>query len=126
MFMILVLTGCNKVDRLESSFIIMSELCKGNFAPSTEEEYLETFDKYKNTCIDETLLSTFFNIGKTVHTNVTMSDYSCKYIKYGSSLPKYVAKMRLSNGSVYTDIQVDFIVKDKRIVNVVITDGNST
>lgn len=123
MILILSLTACESTD-IESSFDIISELCKANFAPTTEEEYMEVFNKYKDTCIDERTLTTFFDIGKEVHTNVTMTDYSCKYYKKtDNDYSYYEACMHLSNGSVYTDIRVRFLVKDKKITNVTIYDN---
>lgn len=124
---IIVLTGCSKSENsdIEKSFNIISELCKANFAPTTKEEYTEVFNKYKDTCISATTLGTFFDTGKEVHTNVMMTDYKCKYYKNtDTDFSKYIASMHLSNGSLYTDIQVEFIVRDGKFVNVIVRGQN--
>lgn len=115
-----LLMSCGSASSIEDSFSVISELCKANFAPNTKEEYLEVFEKYKNTCIDEDTLAIFFDIGKEVHTNVTITNYNCIYIKSKSGNPEYQATMRVGNGEIYTDIRVRFIVREHKIVNVVI------
>lgn len=116
--------SCNTSNKMEDSFSIVAELCKANFAPSTKDEYMDVYNKYKNKCIDEQVLTTFFDIGKEVHTNVMIINYNCRYIKSAKGNPEYHATMRVGNGELYSDIKVRFIVNNHKIVNVVIEANN--
>lgn len=117
---VLLLTGCGRANR-ETSFDVISELCKANFAPASEEEYMETYNKYKDTCISESELTKFFDIGKTVHTDVQISNYSCTYNVSGiTNVKSYVATMKLTNGSLFTNIKVSFVMNEGKIINTMI------
>lgn len=120
----LFLSGCSSIsDRMEESFSVISELCKANFAPSSQDEYTDVFNKYKNTYISEEELTKFFDIGKTVHTDVSLTNYECKYYnKPIGDLTRYEASMRLSSKSLYMDIIVTFYVEDGKIVKTVINE----
>ena len=123
----LFLTSCGSSGAsLETSFDVISELCKSNFAPSSQEEYENTYNKYKDTCISEQELKEFFDYGnKTVHTNVILTDYKCKYYLRANSInTRYEAMMHLSNNSVYTDIKVIFYIENGKIINISIQQLN--
>lgn len=118
--LIMCLSGCGRADK-ETSFDIISELCKANFAPSSEKEYMDVYNKYKGTCISEEELTKFFDIGKTVHTNVKISNYRCSYVVNGiSEVESYEAIMKLDNGSIYSNIKVTFRLDKNKIVNTTI------
>jgi hypothetical protein len=123
--LILSLSACGRSADLEASFDVISELCKSNFAPSSQEEYQDLYNKYKDTCISDTVLSKYLDIGnKTVHTNVSLTNYSCKYYaRTESGVARYEASMRLSNNTVYTDVKVVFYVDNGKIINVLITES---
>lgn len=119
-FIVFSLTACGRADK-ETSFDIISELCKANFAPSSEKEYMDVYNKYKGTCISEEELTKFFDIGKTVHTNVKISNYRCSYVVNGiSEVESYEARMKLDNGSIYSNIKVTFRLDKNKIVNTTI------
>lgn len=111
------LTACSRRADLETSFDIISELCTSKFAPSSQEVYENTFKKYADTCISSSELTEFFGIGESVHTDVTLSNYTCKYYYFNEDTSRYVATMRLSNGKVYSDIKVIFYISDGKIIN---------
>ena len=117
------LTACSSRADIETSFDVISELCKSKFAPYSQEEYENTFKKYVNTCISEDELVEFFaiNDGVELHTNVVLTNYNCKYYYSSTNNSRYVATMNLSNGQVYADIQVIFYVLDGKIINISIT-----
>ena len=125
---LLGITGCSKETgkqrQLNYSFGVIEELCKGNFAPGSQEVYEKTYKKYEKQpdVITKFALQQFYDYpNKTISTDVTMTDYRCQYVDSPELGCYYEAFVSVkSNRGVYANLRLTFYVKDGAIYQVYI------
>jgi len=131
---LLFMVGCTKKENAEQelrtkSFAIIEELCDANFAPSTKEQYENTYQKYlkQENIISEYALTQFFDYpNKDVKTNITMTDYKCNYVISSTGAKYYEARLTLTHKDtgLYSKIKVVFHLENGLIYQVYIFNDN--